>query len=337
MDRIEAMKLLVTIVEKGSLSAAGRSLGVPLATVSRKVSYLEAHLKTKLLNRSNRKLTLTDAGEAYFKASRHILQQIYEAERAAAGEYVAPRGDLVVTAPIVFGRLHMVPIIVNFLDAYPEVDVRLTLGDHITNLLDEHIDAALRISLLPDSTLMATKVGEIRRVVCGSPAYFEKHGLPRRPSDLSQLPCVTFEGQSNPLSWSFGIARAPITVPVHSRFVATTAEASINAAKLGAGVTRVLSYQIEDAVRKGELVIVLEEFEPPPIPVSLVYRGGGMIPLKLRAFLDFMTPRLRALLSQIGPKRGAENHLAGEEDTLQGSETLQGRKTGKVVKISTEL
>jgi DNA-binding transcriptional LysR family regulator len=165
MDRIEAMKLLVTTVEKGSLSAAGRSLGVPLATLSRKVSDLEAHLKTKLLNRSNRKLTLTDAGEAYFEASKRILQQIHEAERAAAGEYVAPRGDLVVTAPIVFGRLHMVPIIVDFLDAYPEVDVRLTLGDRVTNLLDEHIDAALRISLLPDSTLLATKVGEIRRVV----------------------------------------------------------------------------------------------------------------------------------------------------------------------------
>jgi DNA-binding transcriptional LysR family regulator len=214
--------------------------------------------------------------------------------------------------------------------------VRLTLGDRVTNLLDEHIDAALRISLLPDSTLLATKVGEIRRVVCGSPSYFKKHGVPRRPSDLSQLPCITFEGQSNALSWSFGTAKAPIAVPVHSRFVATTAEASIDAAKLGAGVTRVLSYQIDDAVRKGELLVVLEEFEPPPIPVSLVYRGGGMIPLKLRAFLDFMAPRLRARLSQIGPKRGAENHLAGEEDTRQGSETLQGRKTGKASKVSSE-
>ena len=324
MDRIEAMTLLVATVEKGSLSAAGRALGVPLATVSRKVSDLEAHLRTKLLNRSNRRLTLTDAGEAYVAASKRILQQINEAERAAAGEYIAPRGDLVVTAPIVFGRLHMVPPIAAFLEAYPEVDVRLALADRVTNLMEEHIDAALRISLLPESTLLATKVGEIRRVVCGSPAYFDKHGTPAKPADLSELSCITFEGQSNPQSWNFGTAKAPVVVPVHSRLIATTAEASIDAAKLGAGVTRVLSYQVEDAVRKGELVTILEDFEPPPIPVSLVYRGGGMIPLKLRAFLDFMTPRLRASLSQ-AKSRSAKPQGRPEENE---ADTAPAASTG---------
>jgi DNA-binding transcriptional LysR family regulator len=298
MDRLGSMKLLVAAVEGGSLSAAARRLGIPLATVSRKVSDLELHLRTKLLNRSNRRLSLTDAGQAYFAASKRILEDIHEAERAASGEYVSPRGELVVTAPIVFGRIHMVPTIVAFLEAYPEVDVRLVLIDRITNLVEENIDAALRISVLPDSTLLATKIGDIRRVVCASPAYFDKHGMPEHPSELTQHRCITFEGQSNPRSWNFGTPKSPIVVPIHTRLTATTAEATIDAAKLGAGLTQVLSYQVEDAFRKGELVLALEQYEPPPTPVSLVFRGGGLVPLKLRAFMDFVAPRLRARLNQ---------------------------------------
>ena len=161
------------------------------------------HLRTKLLNWSNRRLTLTDAGQAYFAASKRVLEEIHEMERVASGEYVSPRGDLVVTAPIVFGRIYMVPTIVAFLEAYPEVDVRLLLGDRVTNLVEENIDAALRISILPDSTLLATtEIGDIRRVVCGSPAYFRKHGMPMHPTELNRHPCITFEGQSNPTWWS---------------------------------------------------------------------------------------------------------------------------------------
>lgn len=307
MDRLESMNLFVATVEQGSLSAAARKLGIPLATVSRKVSDLESHLRTKLLNRSNRRLTLTDSGQAYFATSKRILEEIHEAERAAAGEYTSPRGDLVVTAPIVFGRIHMVPVIVAFLEAYPDVDVRLVLGDRVTNLVEENIDAALRISVLPDSTLLATKITDIRRVVCASPAYFSKHGMPAHPSELSKHGCITFEGQSNPRSWSFGTSKSPIVVPIHTRLTATTAEASIDAAKLGAGITRVLSYQVEDAVRRGELSLALEEYEPAAIPASLVYRGGGLIPLKLRAFIDFVAPRLRARLNQNGGHDAATN------------------------------
>lgn len=329
MDRFESMKLLVATVEQGGLSAAGRKFGIPLATVSRKVSDLEAHLRTKLLNRSNRRLTLTDAGQAYFAASKRILEQINEAERAATGEYISPRGDLVVTAPIVFGRIHMVPTIVAFLEAYPEVDVRLLLGDRVTNLVEENIDAALRISILPDSTLLATKIGDIRRVVCGSPAYFSKHGLPRHPTELHRHPCITFEGQSNPTSWSFGTSKSPVVVPVHSRLTATTAEASIDAAKLGAGITRVLSYQVADAIQKGELVLALEKYEPPPIPVSLVYHGGGLIPLKLRAFMDFVAPRLRARLSQ-SEAQGVDAKTEGEvTPTSAASERTRKQQSRK--------
>ncbi|TIX54789.1 MAG: LysR family transcriptional regulator, partial [Mesorhizobium sp.] len=171
MDRLEAMSLFVAAVEAGSLSAAGRRFGIPLATVSRKVSDLERHLKTRLLNRSTRQLTLTDAGHAYLAACRRILDEVGEAERAAAGEYSAATGELIITAPIVFGRLHVLPVVTGFLAAYPDVTIRLMLADRITQLSEEHIDLAVRIGELPDSSLVATRIGSIRRVVCASPAY----------------------------------------------------------------------------------------------------------------------------------------------------------------------
>ena len=185
MDRLEAMSLFVAAAEAGSLSAAGRRFGIPLATVSRKVSDLERHLKTRLLNRSTRRLTLTDAGQAYLVACRRILDEVGEAERSAAGEYSVPTGELIITAPIVFGRLHVLPIVTAFLAAYPEVAVRLTLADRITQLVEEHIDLAVRIGDLPVSSLVAIRVGSIRRVVCASPAYLAAHGTPRTPGDLA--------------------------------------------------------------------------------------------------------------------------------------------------------
>ena len=176
MDRLEAMAVFLAAVEGGSLSSAGRQLGMPLATVSRKLSDLETHLKARLLNRSTRQLTLTDAGRDYLAACKRILEDVGEAERTAAGEFSEPRGELVVTAPIVFGRLHVLPVIAEFLSAYPEVDVRLVQGDRVLHLLDEHVDLAVRIGELPDSRLTATRLGATRRVVCASPAYLSAHG-----------------------------------------------------------------------------------------------------------------------------------------------------------------
>ena len=203
MDRLESMSILVAAVEAGSLSAAARRLGMPLATVSRKVSELEAHLKTRLLNRSSRRLTLTDAGRSYVAACRRILEDVGEAERAAAGEYSAPKGELIVTAPIVFGRLHVLPVAMEFLEAFPEIDLRLVLADRLLNLQEDHVDLAVRIGELPDSSLVATRVGPIRRVVCASPAYFAARGTPRDPGDLSDHDCITFEGLMSPRAWTF--------------------------------------------------------------------------------------------------------------------------------------
>lgn len=300
MDRLGSMALFVTVAEAGSLSAAGRGLGMPLATVSRRLSDLERHLGTRLFNRSTRRLELTEAGRSYLAACRRILEEIEEAEQSAAGEYSQARGELVVTAPIVFGRLHVLPVVVDFLAAYPEVDVRLTQSDTLRRLVEEHIDLAVRIGHLPDSSMVATRVGSIRRVACASPAYLEAHGEPMTLQELSAHHCVTVERLALPAAWTFMEGQREIAVPVRSRLTINTAEAAIDAAVAGVGIARVLSYQVADAVRSGVLRLILEDFEPEPWPVSLVHTGRGLLPLKLRAFLDFAAPRLKARLAGLG-------------------------------------
>ena len=297
MDRLEAMSALLAAVDAGSLSGASRKLGMPLATVSRKVSELETHLRTRLVTRTSRRLILTDAGRSYVAACKRILDDVREAERAAAGEYSAPKGELIITAPIVFGRLHVLPVVLKFLNTYPEIDVRLTLADRVVNLQEDHVDLAVRIGELPDSSLVAMRVGSIGRVVCGSPAYFAERGTPKRPNELSKHDCITFNGLTSPEAWIFLSGKGTISVAVHSRLIVNTAEAAIDAAITGLGITRVLSYQVADALRTGALLLALREFEPPPVPVSLVHAGQGRLALKLRAILDFAAPRLRARLS----------------------------------------
>ncbi|MBN3811568.1 LysR family transcriptional regulator [Paraburkholderia sp. Ac-20347] len=301
MDRLDAMSVLVAVVEAGSLSAAARRLGMPLATVSRKVNELEAHLRTRLLTRTTRQLALTEAGASYVAACRRILEDVGEAERAATGEYASPRGELALSAPVVFGRLHVLPVVTEFLAQYPEIDVRLSLADRVVNLMEERVDAAVRIGAMPDSALVAVGVGAIRRVVCASPVYLAMHGVPRHPRDLSAHQCVTFEGVEG-RTWIFrsgkdfsrDAAKNALVQPVASRLAVNTAEAAIDAALMNVGVTRVLSYQVAQAVREGRLDLLLEAYEPAPWPVSLVHGGQTPLPLKLRAFLDFATPRLRA-------------------------------------------
>lgn len=297
MDRLRAMSVFVRAVEGGSLSAAGRQLGLPLATVSRIVADLEAHLKIRLLNRTTRQLALTDAGRSYLASCKRILEQVDEAERGAAGEYSAPKGELVIAAPIVFGRKHVLPIVAEFLSAYPEIDIRLSLSDRMVHLLEDHIDVAVRIGTLSDSSLIAARAGSIRHAVCASSKYLKEHGTPLAPGDLFTHPCITFEGLRFPHAWIFEEAGTSISVPIHSRLTVNTAEAAIDAAMSGVGITRVLSYQVADLVRAGVMKVILEEFEPEPWPVNLVYGAQGLVPLKLRAFLDFALPRLKDALA----------------------------------------
>ena len=297
MDRFAAMSVFVAVAEAGSLSAAARQLRMPLPTVSRRISELEEHLETRLLNRSTRRLTLTDAGKTYLEACRRIIRDVSEAERSAAGEYSAPRGELIVTAPIVLGRLHILPIVAEFLKTYADVDVRLMLSDRVLDLLGDNVDLAVRIGDLPDSSMMATRVGTIRTVVCASPAYLAEQGTPATPEELIAHDCITFAGVMSTETWRFTSGTEP-GVPVLSRLIVNTAEAAVDAAIAGVGLTRVLSYQVADAINAGTLEIVLERFEPPPVPVSLVCTERRLLPAKVRAFLDFAAPRLRARLSR---------------------------------------
>ncbi len=301
MDRLDAMSVFAAVVDGGSLSAAGRQLGVPLATVSRKLADLEAHLKTRLIARTTRKLVVTDAGRDYLAACRQILEQVDEAERAAAGAYAKVRGQLVVAAPIVFGRLHVVPLAAAFLEQHAEVDIQLRLSDRNVNLIEEHVDVALRIGSLPDSNLVATQVGAVRRVVCASPDYLHRFGSPRSPDDLTAHRCISFDGLDGAATWTFvGSAGNKRQVPIHSRLTVSTADAAIAASTLGLGLTRVLSYQVADALREGRLVRVLADDEPPAMPVSLIYTGQGRLPMKTRAFIDFSVGKLRERLLALG-------------------------------------
>ncbi len=299
MDRLEAMTILVAVVETGSFTAAGRHLSMPLPTVSRKLAELEEHLGSRLLTRSTRRLSLTEAGKDYVAACRRILEEVSNAERKAACEFVSPRGELVLAAPIVFGRLHVIPVVSAFLSTYPEIDVRLLLSDRNAHLLDDHIDLAVRIGALPDSSLIAVQVGSVRRVVCGSAAYFAAHGIPNKPADISGLGCITFDGFGTTTTWVFAGQgqKGSETVPVRSRLLVNTAEAALDAAIAGVGVTQVLSYQAVKAVAEGKLQIVLKAYEPAPLPVSVLHAQQGLLPLKTRSFIDFALPRLRASLT----------------------------------------
>ena len=302
MDRLESMSVFVAVVETGGFSAASRHLNMPLATVSRKVTELEQHLKVRLLMRTTRAIRLTEAGEGYFVTCRRLLDELGEAERSVAGEFSAPRGTLVIAAPIVFGRIHLLPVISAFLSTYPDVRVDLRLADRLVNLDEEHIDVTLRIAHLDDSSFTAMKIGDVRQVICGSPEYFKKRGTPMTPADLSGHDTVAFTMQSD-VEWPFIVGGQVRRVRLEPRLRVTTAEAALDAAASGSGLTRLLCYQVAAALADGRLRAVLEDFELPSVPAQLVYRGGRLLPQKMRAFLDFARPRLAPRLQhdqQIG-------------------------------------
>ena len=300
MDRFEAMKMFLTALDKGSLSAAARELRVPVPTLSRKVAELENKLGTQLLLRTSRKLTLTESGIAYAHKARQILERLDEAEREAAGEFSAPRGELVLTAPLMFGRLHLVPVVSEFLDTYPEVTVRVALAERTLNLIDDNVDMAVRLGNLPDSGMIATRIGSMRSVVCASPDLIDRVGIPKSPADLACLPCLSTELQTQSGTWAFRCpdTGAPFDVPIKPR-LSGSSEASRAAALCGVGFAKLRHYQVIEAVGAGRLEIVLQDFEPERTPVHLVHAPRGNMPLKMRLFLKFAAPRLRSTLSSI--------------------------------------
>jgi DNA-binding transcriptional LysR family regulator len=290
------MTILLAAVDNGSLSAASRQLRIPLATVSRRVSELEEHLKIRLLLRGNRKLVLTEAGRTYVASCRRIMEDIAEAERTATGEYHAPQGELIISVPEVMGRAHALPVIVDFLRAYPDIRTRVQFVNRNVNLLEEHVDVALRVGELPDSSMIGMRVGLIRQVLCASPAYLQARGTPTKPAELTSHDCVGYEHFTAGTNWGFRNKGAFESIPIRWRLVVDSIEAAVVAAAAGAGIARVLSCQIDEQVNSRSLVTLLNEYELPAMPVSLIYPSQRQVPLKLRAFLDFAVPRLRQRL-----------------------------------------
>jgi DNA-binding transcriptional LysR family regulator len=297
MDRLEAMAVIIAIAETGSFSAASRQLKTPVATISRNVAELEAHLKTQLFRRSSRRVTLTKAGRAYVKACQRILEQVDHVEREVSGEYHRAKGELAVTTPWGLGHTHLLPLAVEFLQAYPDISLRLLMTDRIINPVEENIDIAIRVGALPDSSMIATRIGSIRIVVCASPSYLEGHGQPSELSDLAKHSCITIDDRNAPSAWRFPRGSRERVAPIASRLCVNTSEAAVLAAIDGAGLARVMSYKMDAARRAGKLVIVLEEFEPEPLAVHIVHAPRKPLPLKLRSFLNWMAPRLKSRLT----------------------------------------
>lgn len=296
MDRFESMQAFVAVVESGGFSAASRKLGMPLATVSRKVSELEDKLGAQLLVRSTRSLALTGTGEDYFATCKRLLDELAEAERQVTGEYRAPMGSLVVSAPLTFGPLFLTPLIVDFLRAYPDVDIELRLSQTVPNMLDDQIDVAFRIGDLADSAAKAIRIGAVRNVITASPAYIAEHGSPRTPGELVDHDCVCLAVSHPPDQWLLAGGTGADHHPVRGRLVVTTADAAIEAAVAGLGITQLLCFQVAKAIDEGRLKLLLRDHEPAPLPIHLVYPARRLVPLKLRAFIDFATPRLKTSL-----------------------------------------
>lgn len=297
MDRLEAMTTLLAVVDAGSFSAASRKLRVPVTTVSRRVSELETHLRTQLLQRTTRKLSLTDAGASYVDTCRRVMEQIEEAERVAAGEYQSPRGELTVTAPLMMGRMHIVPIVAEFMAHYADIKLVCRFSDRVLDLQDEQVDVAVRLGELPDSRYRARRVGTIHRVVSGSAAYLARHGEPRALDDLAGHRCVGFHGFDPPGRWLFPHHGETVAVPIASRATFDTIDAVVEAGLAGLGLIRVFCYHLRPLIAAGRMQEVLPAFRPRGVPVHIVHGADELVPLKVRAFIDFAAARLQARLA----------------------------------------
>ncbi len=304
MDRFHEMFVFQAVAEAGGFAAAARRLSMSAASVTRAVAGLEARIGALLLQRSTRQVRLTDAGQRYLDDSRRILAELDDADAAAAGNHASARGMLMVTAPVLFGELYVMPMIVDHLAANPELQVQCVLLDRVVSMQEEGIDVGIRIGELPDSTLNAVAVGHVRRVVCASPALLARAGTPTAPAELADLPVVLAAGVTRTPEWRFGTGDAQAVVRVHPRLIVNANGAAIEAARRGLGFVRLLSYQVAAEIRRGALEIVLAAHEPAPLPVHVVYRDGRRANARVRGFVDACVCSLRSALGD-GDDRSA--------------------------------
>lgn len=294
MDQIHLMKVFVAVGELESFAAAARRLDISPAAVTRAVCALEDQLGVKLLQRTTRSVRLTEAGGRYLEDTRHILASINEANAAAAGINATPKGDLAVTAPILFGKKFVMPCIVRYLQQYPEVDVSAYFLDRVVNMVEEGMDVAVRIGPLPDSGLKALRVGRVRRMLCASPDYLARHGVPKHPSELAGHAVIGTTNLSPRAGWRFGVTEEPTMVRMKPRLTVTSNDGAIAAASGGLGIARLLSYQVADELANGQLQVILVEYEEAPWPIHVLHRESKYGSAKVRAFIDMLAQTLRA-------------------------------------------
>lgn len=292
MDRWQAMRIFVQVVESGGFAPAAKVLHMSPPSVTRAVAKLEDLIGTRLLVRTTRSLKLTAAGEGYVADCRRILAEIAEAEANAAGSFTAPAGLLTVTAPALFGRIHVLPVILDFLDHYPAMQVKTIFVDRVTNLVDEGLDVAIRIASLPASGLVARQIGSVRQVLCGSPDYFACFGEPGSPQELARHRIIGREGLFGHSEWLFGRDNN-IRVPMSPRLICNTNDAVLAAAVAGWGLSRFQSYQVAPDVIAGRLKVILADYEREPVPIHIVHAEGRMVSARVRAFVDFAAVRFR--------------------------------------------
>jgi DNA-binding transcriptional LysR family regulator len=288
------MRSFVAVAEAQGFAVAARRLGVSAPVVTRSIASLEQHLGALLLERTTRKVHLTEVGARYLSDCKRLLAELDDVEASVGGEHAAPRGALGVTASIMFGRMFVAPLLTDFLVRNPQVTARALLVDQVVDLMDEGLDVAVRIARLSDSTLTAVRVGAVRRVMCAAPSYLKKHGVPKTPADLHALRCFVFSTERSAPAWTFEHRGKPSSLRPHATLLVNTSEAAIDAVLAGAGITRVLSYMVADHIRAGRLRVVLDDYEAVPIPIHVVYREARRAPARVRAFVDFLVPRLRA-------------------------------------------
>ncbi|MCB9535631.1 MAG: LysR family transcriptional regulator [Myxococcales bacterium] len=292
MDKLASMQVFVEIVERGSLTAAAAAVGKSPPSIVRILASLEEALQVRLLNRTTRRIALTEEGRLYLEQCKRILADVEEAERALTQRQAEPSGTVTVTAPVRFGEMHVAPAVASFLLRYPKTRARLVLLDRVVDLLEEGVDVAVRIAPLGDSSFIARRVGSIRQVVCASPALLEQVGEPVHPRDLSELPCLNFTGLTGLAPWEFATADGPLAVSIDSRFTSNQVGASLQACAAGVGFGRFLGYQVAPLVRAGRLVEVLRDFEPDPTPVSLVFPHTRLVSSRVRAMVDWLAEEL---------------------------------------------
>jgi len=293
MDKLQAMATFVRIVERGSLTAAADALGTSPPSVVRILAALEREVGVRLLNRTTRRIHLTDEGALYLEQCRAILGAVRDADASLAARQGEPRGRIAVTAPVLFGRRHVAPIVTAFLARHPKVNAELLLLDRPVSLVEEGLDAGVRIGALADSSLVAIGVGTLRRVVCASPEYLRKHGVPKTPGDRRQHACVRFGGLAPGGDWRFGSGRRSITIAVPARFATNQVDAAVAACEDGLGPGMFLSYQVAASVARRRLRYILSDFEADAVPVNVIYPSRRLRSSTLRAFVDFAVPRLR--------------------------------------------